>query len=159
MLVQGVYRHQGPRPVFSFRSYILVHDFLRDVTGQNNAEVGLQPSYLSSQHYAPGKGWRTIGISLLPAKPTPLAHTALLNPFIIGFVFFFLRFYLFGRKHKQGEKEKQTPNWAGSPLWGSIPGPRDHDLSWTTQVPPVITVLFPSYWPDFGQLDSRTPES
>ena len=37
------------------------------------------------------------------------------------------------REHKQGEwereREKQTPCWAGSPMWGSIPDPWDHDLS------------------------------
>jgi len=33
---------------------------------------------------------------------------------------------------KQGEKrerEKQTPHGAGSPMWDSIPGPWDYDLS------------------------------
>jgi len=30
---------------------------------------------------------------------------------------------------KQRERERQAPRWAGSPTWGSIPGPWDHDLS------------------------------
>ena len=65
--------------------------------------------------------------------------------------FFFLRFYLFEKEqetvstHESGEQEgegKQTPYWAGSLIWGLIPGPGDHDLSWRktlkwleTQVP------------------------
>ena len=59
---------------------------------------------------------------------------------LAAFLYLFLRFYLFDREHeresehKQGEwqqrqREKQAPPEAGSPMWGSIPGPRDHDLS------------------------------
>ena len=35
------------------------------------------------------------------------------------------------REHKGGQKkrEKQTLRWVGSPTWGWIPGPWDHDLS------------------------------
>ena len=37
------------------------------------------------------------------------------------------------REHKHGElqreREKQTPCWAGSPMWCSIPGPWDHNLN------------------------------
>ena len=54
--------------------------------------------------------------------------------------FFFLRFsfnvFIWERKNKrtsgkgQKEREKQTSPWAGTPTWGSIPGPQDHDLSW-----------------------------
>ena len=54
------------------------------------------------------------------------------------------------RGWRERQREKQTPHWAGSPMRGSIPGPRDHDLSprqtlvwltccqssdWATQVP------------------------
>ena len=41
----------------------------------------------------------------------------------------------------EGERENQTPHWAGSPTWNSILGPWDHDLSQrqtfncTTQAP------------------------
>ena len=28
------------------------------------------------------------------------------------------------------EREKQAPRWARSSTWGSVPGPRNHDLSW-----------------------------
>ena len=45
----------------------------------------------------------------------------------------FLRFYLFKREHKQGEqqreREKQATPLSGSPMWGSVPGPWDYDLS------------------------------
>ena len=38
------------------------------------------------------------------------------------------------REHKEGEvqreREKQTPRWAGSPMWDLIPRPWVHDLSW-----------------------------
>ena len=53
-----------------------------------------------------------------------------------GFVFnfyFLLRFgYLYRkREYKQGEqqreREKQALHWAGSLMWGSIPGPWDYD--------------------------------
>ena len=30
----------------------------------------------------------------------------------------------------QREREKQTPRWAGSSLWDSMPGPWNHDLTW-----------------------------
>ena len=30
---------------------------------------------------------------------------------------------------KQREREKQTPWWVGSQMWGLIPGPQNHDLS------------------------------
>ena len=29
----------------------------------------------------------------------------------------------------EGERDKQTPCWAWSPIWGSIPGPWNHDLN------------------------------
>ena len=29
----------------------------------------------------------------------------------------------------EGQRQRQTPHQAGSLMWGSIPGPRDHDLS------------------------------
>ena len=40
-------------------------------------------------------------------------------------------FFNLERKHKQGEgqREKQTPRWGGSPMRSLIPGPWDHDLS------------------------------
>ena len=36
------------------------------------------------------------------------------------------------REHKQGEweRKKQAPSGAWSQMWGSIPGPWDHALSW-----------------------------
>ena len=64
-------------------------------------------------------------------------------PLEIGF-FFFLRFYLFvierearastgrqsGRqRQRQRQREKQAPCRARSPMWDSIPGRWDHDLS------------------------------
>ena len=65
------------------------------------------------------------------------------SPFVsmwqITLTFFFLRFYLFiwqrGNERAQAregqrKREKQNPCWAGSPMWDSIPGPWDHDLSW-----------------------------
>ena len=54
------------------------------------------------------------------------------------FFFFFLKIlfiYLTERKRSQvgreagRERGKQTPCWAESQIWGSIPGPWDHDLS------------------------------
>jgi len=33
------------------------------------------------------------------------------------------------QRGRQREREKQAPRRAGSPMQGSIPGPRDHDLS------------------------------
>ena len=32
---------------------------------------------------------------------------------------------------RQEDREQQTLHQAGSPMWGSIPGPQDHDLSWS----------------------------
>ena len=32
---------------------------------------------------------------------------------------------------RQRERKKQACCWAGSLMWGSIPGPWDHDLSWS----------------------------
>ena len=32
--------------------------------------------------------------------------------------------------NRQREKEKQIPHWAGRWIWGLIPGPQDHDLSY-----------------------------
>lgn len=56
------------------------------------------------------------------------------------FFFFFLKdfIYLWKRvqahenEHKSGEglREMQTPHWAGSLMWDSIPGPWNHDLNW-----------------------------
>ena len=45
------------------------------------------------------------------------------------FFFFFYRFYLYLRKGKR----ESVPEWAGAgiPMRGSIPGPWDHDLSWS----------------------------
>ena len=33
------------------------------------------------------------------------------------------------KEQREEEREKQSPCWAGSPMWGLIPGPWDHDLS------------------------------
>jgi len=33
------------------------------------------------------------------------------------------------RRERQWEREKQVPHGAGSPMWGSVSGPWDHDLS------------------------------
>jgi len=30
----------------------------------------------------------------------------------------------------EGQRERQTPRWAGGPVWDSVPGPWGHDLSW-----------------------------
>ena len=57
-------------------------------------------------------------------------------------LFLFFKIYLFiylteretqrESEHKQGkwERENQASRWAGSLMWGSIPEPWDHDLSW-----------------------------
>ena len=51
-------------------------------------------------------------------------------------IFFFFNYFMYlfgGGEHEQGrgqrEGEKQNTHWAGSPMWGWIPGPCDHDLS------------------------------
>ena len=48
------------------------------------------------------------------------------------FIFIFKRFYLFDSisRGSSREREKQVPCWARSLMWGSIPGPWDHDQSW-----------------------------
>ena len=53
------------------------------------------------------------------------------------FFFFFKIFYLSEREREstnmgkgQREREKQTPPRSRKPMYGSIPGPWDHDLSW-----------------------------
>ena len=84
---------------------------------------------------------------------------------ILKSYFFFKDFiYLFDRDrdsqrergHKQGkwERKKQVPRKAWSPMWGSIPEPRNHALSqrqtlndWATQVP-----LRGLYWFRLGEL-------
>ena len=38
-----------------------------------------------------------------------------------------------GEVHLETENLKQTPRWARSPMWGPIPGPWDHDLSWNQE--------------------------
>jgi len=59
--------------------------------------------------------------------------------------------YLFDRQrtHKQGEwqtreREKQAPRWAGSLMWGSIPGPWAEGRRLTdgvTQASQVLTIF------------------
>jgi len=69
------------------------------------------------------------------------------------FLFFFLKILLRERTsvwERQSETEKQDPCWVGNPMRGSIPGPRDHDLSrrqtpndWATQaLPPLVLSTF-----------------
>ena len=52
---------------------------------------------------------------------------------VVSHIFFKDFIYLFDkegeRDYKQAEREKQASHPAGSPMWGSIPGPWDHDLS------------------------------
>ena len=61
---------------------------------------------------------------------------------LLYFLILFLKIYLFKdfiylREHKSGEKgrgrerEKVIPCWAWNLTWGLIPGPWDHDLSWS----------------------------
>ena len=58
-----------------------------------------------------------------------------------SFLFSFFKgfIYLFEREKAgvvgvQREREtNQTPCWVWSPAWGSISGPRDHDLSWNQE--------------------------
>ena len=68
-------------------------------------------------------------------------------PSVCLFVFFKILFIYLRASTSGGEgqkaRENQTSCWAGSPMWGLIPGPQDHDLSrrrhptnWDTQVPP-----------------------
>ena len=72
----------------------------------------------------------------------PHFNTGVLRPFIYLLFFFkdlkniFLRIYLFDRTRAlaggtagRGRGEKQAPCPGGSPMWGWIPGPGDHDLS------------------------------
>ena len=52
------------------------------------------------------------------------------------------------REHQQGKgkREKQAPYWAGSPTWGWIPRPRNHDLSQRQMLdtePPQVPLSFP----------------
>ena len=57
-----------------------------------------------------------------------------MNSWILGVFKKILLIYFRGRKEgvgeEQRERDKQTPCWAGSPIQGSILGPRDHDPSW-----------------------------
>ena len=52
----------------------------------------------------------------------------------------------------QREKKKWAPRWAGSPTWGLIPGPRDHDLSWRQKLNrlshpgPLESYFFCDHW-------------
>ena len=88
--------------------------------------------FMSSAHFLTGF------FCFLSLKP----HKSFANIFshLIGCLnfFFFKDFiYLFDRdsqqerEHKQGEweRKKQALSGAGSPMWGSIPGPWDHDPS------------------------------
>ena len=47
----------------------------------------------------------------------------------------FFKDFIWERQHesKEGQREREmyTPCWAGSLMWGSIPEPQDHDLSWS----------------------------
>ena len=47
--------------------------------------------------------------------------------------FFFFLDFIYLREHEWGKgpegEGKKTPHWAGSLMWGFIPGPRDHDLN------------------------------
>ena len=62
-----------------------------------------------------------------------IVSTACMSSIFFKFLFIWER----EREHMtlgegQKEREKQTPQWAGSLMWcrwGLIPGPRDHDLS------------------------------
>jgi len=52
--------------------------------------------------------------------------------FFLKILFIYLREREWDRESMRGGKgqgEKQTPCWAGSPMWDSIPGFQDHDLS------------------------------
>ena len=87
-------------------------------------------------------------------------------PDFVSFFFKMLFIYLTERegehsrqRERKWEREKQAPWWAGSWMWGSIPGPWDQDLSWdrcltnsTTQVPPCFVSNdldgFEEYWSD-----------
>ena len=48
-------------------------------------------------------------------------------------LFFKILFEIESKQERAGageqREEKQAPHWAGSRMWGSIPGPQDHDLS------------------------------
>ena len=58
------------------------------------------------------------------------------NGLIMQFIFFKVLFIFLTERErthrqssKQREREKQAPRWAESPIWGSILGSWDHDLS------------------------------
>ena len=133
--------------------------------------VGRQPAGVWGQPQ--GESWAFTIQSSLEQKtllqfsvqePNPASSCAwhLLDREAVVYIFFLsffsLRFYLFiwqretqlEREHKQGEREreKQASRWAGSPTWGSIPGPRDHDPSrrqmlndCATQATPYLELL------------------
>ena len=60
-----------------------------------------------------------------------LISVAVLILFGKDFICLFEREFAWRSKHDwQKEREKQIHRWAGRPIWGSIPGPWNHDLSW-----------------------------
>ena len=70
--------------------------------------------------------------------PSPMPTVEPFSRFSQSFTKFFLKdfIYLFDRAQagvsgRWREWEKQAPHCAGSPTWGSIPGPWYHDLSWS----------------------------
>ena len=75
--------------------------------------------------------WMLLASHWMQITDTILSVRGNVSPFV--FFFFFLRFYLFihGRhKERGGDTDRGRSRLpTGSPMWNSILGPRDHDLS------------------------------
>ena len=70
-------------------------------------------------------------------------HSSHSFEFLQSLILFFPKIHLFIRERewvkgkRQREREKQTFCWTGSPMWGSIPQPWDHNLSWKQMLDPL----------------------
>ena len=111
---------------------VLIGEFVPDAIVWTEHLHGINELKLSSLMHVWSKG---ISESFVVGVMIPSSFSEGLGTF-----FYYLRFYLFERERErenvrmsrgeeQREREKQIPHWAVSQIWGSVPRPRDHDLS------------------------------
>lgn len=63
--------------------------------------------------------------SLFLPLPPPSLQDIIKPP--VSYILLFM--ILFICERERAHREKQTPRWSENPIWGSIPGPQDNDLS------------------------------
>ena len=87
--------------------------------------------------------------------PLSLVNFVLMSTLPNIYIYFFKILFIWEREHGKRGRENLTPCWAPSLMWGLIPWPQGHELSWNqdisdtwvTQTPLLYPILIEPFLP------------